>query len=87
MSDDDFIDLSKPAEFRLSVVVGGAIFAQTALGFLWAGAAAERIDQLERRADATSEIVVRTARLEEQVNAIDATLTRIEMKLDREAME
>lgn len=81
--DEDIIDLSKPAEFRLSVVVGGAIFAQTALGFLWAGAAAERIDQLERRADTTSEIVVRTARLEEQVGAIDATLARIEMKLDR----
>lgn len=87
MSDEDIIDLRKPAELRLSVVVGGAIFAQTALGFLWAGAAAERIDQLERRADATSEIIVRTARLEEQVNAIDATLSRIEMKLDRKGAE
>ena len=70
-------------ELRVSLVVGAAFFAQSALAFMWAGAAAERIDQLERRVDAREELIVRTARLEEQVSAIRVSLIRIEQKLEQ----
>lgn len=74
-------------ELRVTVAVGGALVAQTALGLVWAGAAAERIAQLERRASASTEIVERTARLEEQVAAVRQSLLRIEAKLDRQQAE
>ncbi len=72
-------------ELRVSLAVGAAFFAQSALAFMWAGAAAERIDQLERRVEAREELMVRTARLEEQVSAIRVSLIRIEQKLDHRA--
>lgn len=86
MSESDVAALRSP-ELRISVVVGAALFVQTALGLIWAGAAGERLAQLERRADASSEIIERTARLEEQVRAMRASLERIEAKLDRRETE
>lgn len=74
-------------EIRLRLAVGATLIVQTALALLWAGAAAERITQLERRADASSEIIERTARLEEQVGAMRASLIRIEAKIDRVNLE
>jgi hypothetical protein len=74
-------------ELRVSVAVSAALLVQTALGLLWAGAAAERLSQLERRADASSAILERTARLEEQMTAVRAALARIEDKLDRRQAE
>ncbi|MEQ1931161.1 MAG: hypothetical protein ABL957_11635 [Parvularculaceae bacterium] len=71
-------------EVRITIAVGAALVVQTALALLWAGAAAERLGQLERRADASSEIIERTARLEEQAAAMRASLARIEAKLDRQ---
>ena len=82
MSEASVINLNA-GELRLRIAISAAILVQTALGFIWAGAAAERIAQLERRADATTEIVERTARLEEQVAAARASLARIETKIDR----
>ncbi|MEL7489080.1 MAG: hypothetical protein AAGJ73_00055 [Pseudomonadota bacterium] len=82
--------LAQTPELRVSIAVGAAFVIQTACAFIWAGAAAERIDQLERRMDASQELIERTARLEEQVVAVRATLTRIERKIDntrREPME
>lgn len=79
--------LSLPREIHISVAVGAALIVQSALALLWAGAAAERIAQLERRADASAEIVERTARLEEQVGAVRASLLRIEEKIDRQQGE
>jgi hypothetical protein len=76
-------ELALPSEFRISLAVGAALVVQTALGLIWAGGAAERLAQLERRADASSEIIERTARLEEQVAGVRATLARIETKLDQ----
>ncbi|MBI1365761.1 MAG: hypothetical protein GC153_07350 [Alphaproteobacteria bacterium] len=70
-------------EIRVSIAVGAALLVQTALGLIWAGGAAVRIADLERRADATNELIERTARLEEQVGAMRASLNRIEAKLDR----
>jgi len=74
----------KFSELRVSVAVGAAILIQTALALLWSGAAAERLTQLERKTDATAELLVRTARLEEQLSAMRAQLIRIESKIDGE---
>lgn len=59
------------------------ILFQTGAALLWSGAAAERLSALETRSARTEEMVERTARLEEQSNAMRASLARIEEKLDR----
>jgi len=74
----------KLSETRVSVAVGAAVIVQTALALMWSGAAAERLTQLERKSDATAELLVRTARLEEQLAAMRAQLIRIESKIDGE---
>jgi ubiquinone biosynthesis protein UbiJ len=78
---------ARAPELRVTLAVGAAFVVQTALGLIWAGAAAERLGQLERRADASGEIIERTARLEEQVAAVRASLSRIEARLDRLSTE
>jgi len=70
-------------EARVTAAIGAAILVQTALALIWAGAASERLSQLERRNDANTAVIERTARLEEQVRFMSATLARIEKKLDR----
>lgn len=79
--------VDRPAELRVTVAIGAAIIAQSALALIWAGAATERLSQLERRADTNAAMIERTARLEEQVRFMSATLSRIEEKLDRKAEE
>ncbi len=81
------LPLDKPAELRVTVAIGAAVIVQTGLALIWAGAASERLAQLERRADDNTQIIERTARLEEQVRFVSATLVRIEDKLDRRAKE
>lgn len=68
---------------KITVAVSVALIVQSALGLIWAGSAAERITQLERRTDARNQLIERTARLEEQVITMRATLERIEGKLDK----
>lgn len=72
----------KLSELRVSFAVGAAVIIQTALALLWSGSAAERLAQLEEKADATAELLVRAARLEEQLAALRAQLVRIETKLE-----
>lgn len=86
MSEANVIALRAP-EVRISVAVGAALLVQTALGLVWAGAAGERLSQLERRADGSGEIIERTARLEEQMAGVRASLARIEAKRDRRGTE
>ena len=74
-------------ELRVTGALGAALIVQTALALVWAGAAAERITQLERRVGNTDVIIERTARLEEQARAMRASLQRIEAKLDQKGME
>jgi hypothetical protein len=77
--------MTKPGqtiEFRISIAIGAALVVQTALALIWAGAAGERISQLERRANIHATLVERTVRLEEQVLHIQASLDRIESKID-----
>lgn len=83
------VTLFRPAysEFRITVALGAAILVQTALALIWAGGAAERVEQLERRVDNTDLMMERTARLEEQVRAMRASLQRIEAKLDQPGRE
>lgn len=69
-------------EPQVSIALGGALVMQAIAGLIWAGAAAERLEQLERRVDASQELRVRTARLEEQATHIRQTVVRIEDKID-----
>lgn len=77
----------KLSELRVSVAVGAAVLIQTALALVWSGSAAERLAQLERKSDATAELLVRAARLEEQLAAMRAQLVRIETKVDGEGAQ
>ena len=56
---------------------------QPAAVLLWAGAASERIAQIEARMDQMTGLSERTARLEAQMTYIRNSLLRIETKLDR----
>jgi len=69
-------------QIRVTVAVSVALMVQTALALLWTGSAAERLSQLEQRADERSQLIERTARLEVQVVTIRNTLDRIEEKID-----
>ncbi|MBG52594.1 MAG: hypothetical protein CML99_09275 [Rhodobiaceae bacterium] len=68
---------------RVQIALILALVMQTAGALTWAGAASERISQLERRTSESSEIGERTARVEEQVRYMRTILDRIEQKLDR----
>lgn len=69
-------------ELRSSAALGLAILVQTASALIWAGAASERLTQLEHRAASNPEMLQRVARLEEQTVYMRAQLDRIEAKLD-----
>lgn len=73
----------RPQELRVTIAIGAAVIVQTGLGLIWAGAATERLAQLERRAGDNAQIIERTARLEERAQFMTASLDRIEAKLDR----
>ena len=75
--------LDRPQELRVTIAIGAAVIVQSALGLIWAGAATERLAQLERRAGDNALIIERTARLEEQARFMSASIARIEQKLDR----
>lgn len=70
-------------ERRVPLVVILTIAMQTGAALLWAGAAAERLTALEARTERIGELVERTARLEEQTRAANASLARIEERLGR----
>jgi hypothetical protein len=69
-------------EARVTIAVGAALVAQTALGLVWAGSAAERLRVVEEKSAASAELLVRAARLEEQLAAMRAQLLRIETKIE-----
>lgn len=72
--------------WRLSRQIGLAViatlFLQGATALLWAGRAAERISQLEQRAEAAQDVAERLARLEAHMIQTRQSLVRIERKLD-----
>lgn len=59
-----------------------AVVIQMVTALLWAGAAAQRLDQLESRLERLAYLEVSAARLEEQSAHLRAALARIEDKLD-----
>lgn len=78
--------LNSPAEIpllhpKLLLALTATLIVQTVTALFWAGAASERLSQLERRADDTGVIIERTARLEEQVWHMRASLDRIEGRI------
>lgn len=82
-------DLTTPLTGRYSM--GGhislalvlTVVLQSAAALLWAGAAAERINQLERRTANQDGIAERLTRLEVQMVQARASLNRIEERLSR----
>jgi hypothetical protein len=68
---------------RVPIALIAAMSLQTAGALLWAGAAMQRIDYLEREVSASSMIGERTARVEEQMRYLRQSMDRIETKLDR----
>ncbi|MEO1303346.1 MAG: hypothetical protein AAFV37_00130 [Pseudomonadota bacterium] len=67
---------------RVSMAVLIAIAIETAAGLIWAGATLERIDTLEREAAESRPVAERLARVEAQLEAVNAQLDRIEMKIE-----
>ncbi len=67
----------------LSVLL--AVIVQTAGVLVWGGAAAARLETLERRSERSLPISERMARLEEQMLMARQSLTRIERRLDSPA--
>ena len=68
---------------RLILALAGTLAVQTMAALLWAGAAAERLSQLEHERGRLAALEVRAARLEEQTGHLRTALIRIEDKLDR----
>tara|TARA_R110002096_G_scaffold76151_1_gene180254 strand:+ start:312 stop:560 length:249 start_codon:yes stop_codon:yes gene_type:complete len=66
----------------LGVVVALAL--QTGGALIWAGAAGERLDRLEREMAPVAATSERLARLEEQMEQARESLARIERRLDRD---
>lgn len=56
---------------------------QLAAGFLWAGRASERLDELEQRLNDQQPVAERLARLETRADEAHAALERIEQRLDQ----
>jgi hypothetical protein len=83
MMDLDPSTLKKSPEGHVSLAVIIAIALQSAAALLWAGAAAERINQLEQKTANQSEVSERLTRLEEQVTQARLSLNRIEERLNQ----
>jgi len=83
MHEDDLqpsLQSSMGGHISLALIL--TIVLQSAAALLWAGAAAERINQLERRTADQEGVSERLARLEEQVGQARASLNRIEERLE-----
>ncbi|MEQ8405709.1 MAG: hypothetical protein RKE49_11470 [Oceanicaulis sp.] len=69
---------------RITLGVITALALQTGGALIWAGAASERLDQLEARAEAGAGANERLARLEEHAAHTRAALDRIERRLNED---
>lgn len=70
-------------ERKIGAAVVFALVVQSASTLLWIGAAAERIQVLEQQVAETRPQVERLARMEAQLEAVQAQLKRIETKVER----
>jgi hypothetical protein len=69
---------------RLTLALLVTFFLEGTAGFLWIGAAAQRLTVLETSVTAQQPITERMARIEAQMTGVRATLDRIENRIDRE---
>ncbi len=69
-------------ERKIPLTLVAALIAQTAAALMWAGAAEQRLAQVETRVEAASGAPERLARVEEQIAGVRETLKRMEGKLD-----
>jgi nicotinamide riboside transporter PnuC len=69
-------------ERKLTLAVVFAVTVQTAGVFLWAGAATERLNQVETRVAAQADTAERLARVEVRLQIASAQLDCIEKKVD-----
>ena len=76
-------ELRSLSDLRVNMAVVLAFMLQTATAFMWAGAAENRIGQLETRVATREQFFERTARLEENVDAIRDVVDRLEAKVDQ----
>ncbi|OYX03876.1 MAG: hypothetical protein B7Z12_08600 [Caulobacter vibrioides] len=78
---------TQPTRWRLDRQVSAAVlvtvFLQAAAALLWAGKAAARIDEMQRRLEAQAPVAERLARLEAQAESARQSLIRIEARLER----
>jgi len=68
-------------ERKLTIAVIFAVAVETAGVFLWAGAATERLRQVEARVEAQADTTERLARVEVRLQIAGAQLDRIEKRL------
>ncbi len=68
------------SKFTVALLV--TVLVQTAGVLLWAGAAAQRLDAVERKVDAGASVAERLARLEAELAAVRAQLDRMEQRLE-----
>jgi hypothetical protein len=72
-------------DLTLSLALLFAICVETASGLTWAGRTAARLDSVERMAVSAEETPERLARLEERLTDVQASLLRIERRIDAKA--
>ena len=70
------------SERKISLAIIVALAVQAASALIWAGAAAERIDGLERQMANHRPTAERLARLEARLDGVQDQLARIEAKVD-----
>ena len=70
-------------ERKVPLALVATLVAQTGAALMWAGAAEQRLGDVERRIEGQTGAPERLARVEEQTLAMRAQLQRIEEKLDR----
>ncbi len=68
-------------EAKMTLGLVFALFVQAAGGLVWAGAAAERIEALERSVEERRPVLERLARVETELSAVRHQLDRIEDQL------
>ncbi len=83
MSEHTAFGSGRRIESHISLALILTVVLQSAAALLWAGAAAERINELERRTANQDAVSERLARLEEQMDQARASLNRIEERLSR----
>lgn len=69
-------------ERKLTIAVVFAVFLETAGVLLWAGAASERLKEVEMRVAQQAPLAERLARVEAHLQAQSAQLDRIESKME-----